>query len=105
MTEGTSQIDIMMEYTLFGDPALQIAIANGEIQPIVETKQSRRVIRSESRQGIFKRLLTMRQPAQNALRQTLLLMGHSPLKPCSPGKQRLPKVLRAPSDTTLETWF
>ena len=38
MTEGTSQIDIMMEYTLFGDPALQIAIANGEIQPTVETK-------------------------------------------------------------------
>ncbi len=38
MTEGTGQIDIMMEYTLFGDPALQIAIANGEIQPTVETK-------------------------------------------------------------------
>ena len=38
MTEGTSQIDIMMEYTLFGDPALQIAIANGEIQPTIETK-------------------------------------------------------------------
>ena len=38
MTEGTGQIDIMMEYTLFGDPALQIAIANGEIQPAVETK-------------------------------------------------------------------
>ena len=27
MTEGTGQIDIMMEYTLFGDPALQLAIA------------------------------------------------------------------------------
>ncbi len=38
MTEGTGQIDVMMEYTLFGDPALQIAIANGEIQPIIETK-------------------------------------------------------------------
>ena len=38
MTEGTAQIDVMMEYTLFGDPALQIAIANGEIRPIIETK-------------------------------------------------------------------
>ena len=38
MTEGTGQIDIMMEYTLFGDPALHIAIANGEIQPTIETK-------------------------------------------------------------------
>ena len=38
MTEGTGQIDVMMEYTLFGDPALQIAIANREIQPTVETK-------------------------------------------------------------------
>ena len=38
MTEGTGQIDVMMEYTLFGDPALQIAIANGEILPAVETK-------------------------------------------------------------------
>ena len=38
MTEGTSQIDVMMEYTLFGDPALQIAIANGEIRPTIETK-------------------------------------------------------------------
>ena len=38
MTEGTSQIDVMMEYTLFGDPALQIAIADGEIQPTIETK-------------------------------------------------------------------
>ena len=38
MTEGTSQIDVMLEYTLFGDPALQMAIANGEIQPTVETK-------------------------------------------------------------------
>ena len=38
MTEGTGQIDVVMEYTLFGDPALQIAIANGEIQPTIETK-------------------------------------------------------------------
>ena len=38
MTEGTGQLDVMLEYTLFGDPALQIAIANGEIQPTVETK-------------------------------------------------------------------
>ena len=38
MTEGTGQIDVMMEYTLFGDPALQMAIANGEIQPAIETK-------------------------------------------------------------------
>ena len=38
ITEGTGQIDVMLEYTLFGDPALQMAIANGEIQPTVETK-------------------------------------------------------------------
>ena len=38
MTEGTGQIDVMLEYTLFGDPALQMAIANGEIQPAIETK-------------------------------------------------------------------
>ena len=38
MTEGTGQIDVMMEYTLFGDPALQIAIADGEILPNIETK-------------------------------------------------------------------
>ena len=38
MTEGTGQIDVMMEYTLFGDPALQLAIASGEILPNVETK-------------------------------------------------------------------
>ncbi len=38
ITEGTSQIDVMMEYTLFGDPALQLAIADGEIQPTIETK-------------------------------------------------------------------
>ncbi len=38
ITEGTGQIDVMLEYTLFGDPALQMAIANGEIQPTIETK-------------------------------------------------------------------
>ena len=38
MTEGTGQIDVMMEYTLFGDPALQLAIADGEILPNIETK-------------------------------------------------------------------
>lgn len=38
MTEGTGQIDVMMEYTLFGDPALQLVIAGGEILPNVETK-------------------------------------------------------------------
>ena len=38
ITEGTGQIDVMLEYTLFGDPALQLAIANGEIQPAIETK-------------------------------------------------------------------
>ena len=38
ITEGTGQIDVMLEYTLFGDPALQMALANGEIQPTIETK-------------------------------------------------------------------
>ena len=38
ITEGTGQIDVMLEYTLFGDPALQMAIADGEIQPTIETK-------------------------------------------------------------------
>ena len=38
ITEGTGQIDVMMEYTLFGDPALQIAIATHEIRPAIETK-------------------------------------------------------------------
>ena len=38
MTEGTGQIDVMMEYTLFGDPALQLAIADGEVLPDIETK-------------------------------------------------------------------
>ncbi len=38
ITEGTGQIDVMLEYTLFGDPALQMAIADGEVQPAIETK-------------------------------------------------------------------
>lgn len=38
LTEGTSQLDIMLEYTLFGDPALQIAMADYEILPTIETK-------------------------------------------------------------------
>ena len=38
LTEGTSQLDIMLEYTLFGDPALRIAMADYEILPKIETK-------------------------------------------------------------------
>ena len=38
LTEGTSQLDIMLEYTLFGDPAMRIAMADYEILPAVETK-------------------------------------------------------------------
>ena len=38
LTEGTSQLDIMLEYTLFGDPALNIAMADYEILPTIETK-------------------------------------------------------------------
>lgn len=38
LTEGTSQLDIMLEYTLFGDPAMQIAMADYEILPTIETK-------------------------------------------------------------------
>ncbi|RKU18952.1 hypothetical protein C6501_02000 [Candidatus Poribacteria bacterium] len=38
LTEGTSQLDIMLEYTLFGDPAMQIAMADYEILPEIETK-------------------------------------------------------------------
>ena len=32
-TEGTGQIDVMLAYTLFGDPAMQLAIADYETQP------------------------------------------------------------------------
>ncbi len=38
MTEGTGQIDVMMEYTLFGDPALQIALPEYEFRPEILTK-------------------------------------------------------------------
>ncbi len=38
LTQGTSQLDIMLEYTLFGDPAMQIAMADYEILPVIETK-------------------------------------------------------------------
>ena len=38
LTAGTSQLDIMLEYTLFGDPALQIAMAEYEILPTIQTK-------------------------------------------------------------------
>ena len=38
LTQGTSQLDIMLEYTLFGDPAMQIAMADHEILPVIETK-------------------------------------------------------------------
>ena len=38
LTAGTSQLDIMLEYTLFGDPALRIAMAEYEILPAIQTK-------------------------------------------------------------------
>lgn len=38
MTHGTGQLDIMLEYTLFGDPAMRIAMADYEILPTIETK-------------------------------------------------------------------
>lgn len=38
LTQGTSQLDIMLEYTLFGDPAMNIAMADYEIMPAIETK-------------------------------------------------------------------
>ena len=38
MTEGTGQLDVMLAYTLFGDPATQIAMADYEILPAIETK-------------------------------------------------------------------
>lgn len=38
MTQGTGQLDIMLEYTLFGDPAMRIAMADYEILPAIETK-------------------------------------------------------------------
>ncbi len=38
LTEGTGQLDVMLAYTLFGDPAMQIAMADYEILPAIETK-------------------------------------------------------------------
>lgn len=38
LTEGTGQLDVMSAYTLFGDPAMQIAMADYEILPAIETK-------------------------------------------------------------------
>ena len=38
MTQGTGQLDIMLEYTLFGDPAMRIAMADYDISPVIETK-------------------------------------------------------------------
>ncbi len=38
ITEGTGQIDVMMEYTLFGDPALRIALPEYELRPEILTK-------------------------------------------------------------------
>lgn len=36
--DGIGQIDVMMEYTLFGDPAMNLAMADYEMQPEVKTK-------------------------------------------------------------------
>ena len=38
MTEGTGQIDVMMAYTLFGDPAMQLNMADYEVQPTIEAR-------------------------------------------------------------------
>ncbi len=38
LTQGTGQLDIMLEYTLFGDPAMHIAMADYEILPAIQTK-------------------------------------------------------------------
>ncbi|MCG9128774.1 hypothetical protein JT359_14360 [Candidatus Poribacteria bacterium] len=38
LTQGTGQLDIMLEYTLFGDPAMYIAMADYEILPAIQTK-------------------------------------------------------------------
>ena len=37
-TEGTGQIDVMMAYTLFGDPAMRLNMADYEIRPTIETR-------------------------------------------------------------------
>ena len=38
MADGLGQIDVMMAYTLFGDPAMRLAMADYEMNPKVETK-------------------------------------------------------------------
>ena len=38
MANGLGQIDVMMGYTLFGDPAMKLAMADYEMQPEIETK-------------------------------------------------------------------
>ena len=38
MDDGLGQIDVMMAYTLFGDPAMRLAMADYEMQPRIETK-------------------------------------------------------------------
>ncbi|MCZ6677222.1 MAG: C25 family cysteine peptidase, partial [Candidatus Poribacteria bacterium] len=37
ISDGLSQINVMMEYTLFGDPAMKLAMADYEIQAEIET--------------------------------------------------------------------
>ena len=37
-TEGTGQIDVMMAYTLFGDPAMRLNLADYEVQPNIENR-------------------------------------------------------------------
>ncbi|MDP6995789.1 MAG: C25 family cysteine peptidase [Candidatus Poribacteria bacterium] len=37
-TEGTGQIDVMLAYTLFGDPAMQLALSDYEVQPQLENR-------------------------------------------------------------------
>ena len=37
-TEGTGQIDVMMAYTLFGDPAMRLNMADYEVQPTIENR-------------------------------------------------------------------
>ena len=38
MKNGLGELDVMMEYTLFGDPAMKLAMADYEMKPRVETK-------------------------------------------------------------------
>ncbi len=36
--DGRGQLDVMLEYTLFGDPAMNLAMADYEVQAYIETK-------------------------------------------------------------------